>query len=147
MKKTVGILVTIISSCALGAIAQEQPRVLTLNSPIERELAAGQKHGYSLNLKPNQIARVVVEQRGVDLVVAVISPGGKKLFEVDSPTGTQGNETATIFASEAGEYRVELRPLDQKVAPGKYQIRLDKYLIESEYQAERLAALGRVWGR
>lgn len=146
MKTFVGVLLLIISSCALSAIAQEQPRALALNSPIERELGAGQRHGYTLNLKPNQIAHVIVEQRGVDLVVAVISPDGRTLFEVDSPTGTHGNEKATIFAADAGAYRVEVRPLDEKAAPGKYEIRLDKFLTESEYQTERLAALGRLWG-
>lgn len=141
-----GPLVLLLSWCAIGASAQEQPRTLTLNSPIEHELASSQRHNYTVNLKPNQIARVIVEQRGVDVVVSVISPEGKKLFDVDSPTGTQGDETATIFATQTGAYRVEIRALDAKAPVGKYEIRLDRFLTESEYTTERLAALGRLWG-
>lgn len=140
------LLCLILSLDPLNSIAQEQPRTLILNSRIERELAGGQKHNYALNLKSNQIARVIVEQRGVDVVVGVISPDGKKLFEVDSPTGTQGDETATIFATQTGAYAIEIRALEQKAPAGKYEIRLDRFLTESEYTTERLAALGRLWG-
>jgi C-terminal processing protease CtpA/Prc len=140
-------LILIFSSNAPKATAQDQPRTLTVNSRIERELAGGQTHSYALNLRSNQIARVIIEQRGVDVVVGVISPDGKKLFEVDSPTGTQGDETATIFATQpGGAYVIEIRALEQKAPAGKYEIRLDRFLTESEYTTERLAALGRLWG-
>jgi C-terminal processing protease CtpA/Prc len=137
---------TVVLSLSITGFAQEQPRDLEANRPAAREISAGQRHRYTLNLKTNQIARVIVEQRGVDLVVAVLSPGGTTMFEVDSPTGSHGNETVTIVATEAGGYLVEVRPLGEKSAPGNYEIRLDKFLTESEYQTERLAGLGRLWG-
>ena len=126
--------------------AQEKPRALALNAPVTREITGGQRHSHPLHLQTNQIARVNVEQRGVDLVVAVLSPGGTMMFEVDSPTGSRGNETVTIVATEAGAYRVEVRPLGETSAPGSYEIRLDKFLSESEYQTDRLAGLARLWG-
>jgi C-terminal processing protease CtpA/Prc len=136
----------VFSFCAITAIAQDQPRTLIPGSPIERELSGAQVHNYVLNLKPGQIARVVAEQRGIDLVVAVISPDRKNLFDVDSPTGTRGEERATIFATQGGAYGIEVRSLNPKASVGKYEIRLDGFLTESEYTTERLAALGRLWG-
>lgn len=144
--KTLAVLLLVLSLFGSRAQAQEQPRTLSLHSPVEREIEGGKTHVYAISLKADQIARIIVEQRGVNLVVAVISPEGKKLFEVYSPTGTQGDETATIFAQQAGAYRVEIRPLDEKATAGKYEIRFEKFLSESEYATERLAALGRLWG-
>src|SRR5262249_10766830 len=80
------------------------------------------------------------------VVVSVIAPDGVKLFDVDSPNGSGGEEPATIAAQQNGLYRIEIRSLDKNAAPGRYAIRLDRFLTESEYLTERLAALGRLWG-
>lgn len=130
----------------INTVAQEQPRPIMLNSPIERELSGGQTHVYTINLNVNQIARVVAEQKGVDVVVSIIAPDGTTLFDVDSPGGSAGEERATIAARQSGLYRIEIRSLEKNAATGRYAIRLDKFLTESEYTTERLAALGRLWG-
>jgi hypothetical protein len=39
-----------------------------------------------------QYLRIVVNQLGIDVAVALIGPGGERLVEVDSPNGTRGNE-------------------------------------------------------
>ena len=132
--------------CVINTVAQEQPRSLVLNSPIERELSGGQTHVYTVNLNADQIVRVVAEQRGVDVVLSIIAPDGAKLFDVDSPNGSGGEEPATIAAKQNGLYRVEIRSLDKNAATGRYAIRLDKFLTEVEYATDRLAALGRLWG-
>ena len=53
-------LCLIISLCVIDTIAQEQLHTLSLNSPIERELAGAQTHTYTLSLKPGQIAQIYV---------------------------------------------------------------------------------------
>src|SRR5262245_51533 len=85
-------------------------------------------------------------QKGIDVVVSVIAPDGVKLFEVDSPNGSAGEEPATIAAQQNGLYRIEIRSMEKNAATGRYAIRLDRFLTESEYQTERLASLGRLWG-
>ena len=125
---------------------QEQPRPLILNAPIERELSGGQTHVYTLTLMAQQIARVVAEQKGADVVIAVQTPSGTKLFEVDSSNGAAGEEAATIAAQQSGTYRIEVRSLDKTAPTGHYAIRLDKFLTETEFVTERLAAVGRLWG-
>ena len=76
--------------CVISTAAQESPRSLVFDSPIERELSGGQIHTYTIRLTGNQIARVIVEQREIDIVVSVIAPDGVKVFEVDSPNGPNG---------------------------------------------------------
>jgi C-terminal processing protease CtpA/Prc len=130
----------------ITSIAQEPPPVLVLNSPIERELSGGQTHAYTVELKANQIARVIAEQKGVDVVLSIIGPDGAKLFDVDSPNGSAGDEPATFAAKQSGLYRLEVRSLEKNAPPGRYSIRLDKFLTEAEYATDHLAALGRLWG-
>ncbi|HKQ06277.1 MAG TPA: S41 family peptidase [Blastocatellia bacterium] len=132
--------------CVITARAQEQASALSLYSPVERQLTGAQRQLYTLGLKHGQIAEVVVEQRGLDVVVAVSAPDGHRLFEVDTPTGAQGDEKVVIAAEQAGNYRIEVRALDPQSLPGKYRINFARYLSDAEYQTERLAALGRLWG-
>jgi C-terminal processing protease CtpA/Prc len=144
--KCFGNLCLILSLTVISAIAQESPRLLLLDSPVERELAGGQREAFTVKLAANQIARVRVEQKGIDVLVSVVAPDGAKLFDVDRPTGAAGEETATIAAQQSGMYRIEIRALEKSAPTGRYRICLDKFLTESEYLTERLAAVGRLWG-
>ncbi len=130
----------------VSTVAQEPPRSLVLNSPVERELSGEQRHAYTISLTANQIAHVIAEQKSIDVIVSVIAPDGVKLFEIDSSNGSAGEEPATIAAQQSGLYRVEIRSLEKSAVPGRYAIRLDKFLTETEYVTERLAALGHLWG-
>ena len=125
--------------------AQVAPPTLQPGKPLESELAAGRTDAYLVRLSANQIAYVVVEQKGVDLVLSVLAPDGTPLFSVDSPNGSRGEESAAVAARQAGAYRLEVRALTASAA-GRYAIRLDRFIPDVEYQTERLAALGRLWG-
>jgi C-terminal processing protease CtpA/Prc len=113
----------------------------------ENELANGQSHRYTLNLAANQIARVIVEPRDIDVVLSVSAPDGSRLFDTNSRSGASGDgEQTTIATREGGPYRLEIAPFDPAAAPGRYTIRLDRFLTEREYVSAHLADLARVWG-
>ncbi|HEX8736010.1 MAG TPA: CHAT domain-containing tetratricopeptide repeat protein [Pyrinomonadaceae bacterium] len=97
---------------------------LTLGKPIERSLAGNEAHSYKILLAANQYLHVVVEQRGIDVVVTLFAPDGKKIAEVDSPNGTQGKEPLSIVAETAGNYRLEIRSPEPKAAPGSYEAKI-----------------------
>ena len=67
--------------------------------------------------------KVVVEQKGIDVVVRLFGPDGKQITEVDSPNGTQGPEPVSVIAEAAGEYRLEVKGVGEKAAPGRYEVR------------------------
>src|SRR5437867_2320983 len=71
--------------------AKDDKDVPTLEpgKPIDRELGGGQSHFYQIALASGQYLHVVVDQRGIDVIVALFGPDGKLIFGVDSPTGTQ----------------------------------------------------------
>src|SRR5207302_6282599 len=78
---------------------------LQLGTPIDRTLAAGQSHRYTIKLELDQIAQLVVDQRGIDVIVRVFSPGGRRLGEFDTPNGTEGPENVPVIAPVAGADR------------------------------------------
>jgi len=53
--------------------------------PIERSIAAGETHTYTITLTTGQYAYVTVEQRGVDVIVSAYGPGDVPIVQVDSP--------------------------------------------------------------
>ena len=93
---------------------------LELGKPVERELAGDAAHSYRITLAANQFLHVVVEQKGIDVVVALFAPDGKKVAEVDSPNGSQGPEPILVMAEVTGTYRLEVRSFDAKAGAGRY---------------------------
>ena len=93
---------------ALTTAGQVTSTPLQPGVPVERALATGQTHSYTINLEKDQFVQLSVEQRGLDVLVRVFLPDGKLLREFDSPTGTEGVEYVEIVADTSGAYRVEV---------------------------------------
>lgn len=122
--------------------------------PLRRDLKAGERHLYQLNLPATHFIHVLVAQHGIDVVVALIGPDGKVLSEVDSPNGNWGEEPLSWVAEKAGTYGLEVRPLEKGPGAGAYSVELvetreaapnDKKRVEAERAltaGERLRAQG-----
>lgn len=106
--------------------AQSQTTALQLGIPIERTIGRGQSQSFSISLEQDQFLQLVVEQRGIDVVVRLVSPAGKPLGEFDSPNGTEGPENVSLISAAAGVYRIEVAPLGEgeDVVPGRFEIRI-----------------------
>jgi hypothetical protein len=109
-----------------GANGQSQTVSLQPGIPIERTLARGQTQSFGVSLEQDQYLQLVVEQRGIDVVVRAVSPAGKMLGEFDSPNGTEGPENVSLISATAGVYRIEVAPLGagEDVVPGRFEIRI-----------------------
>jgi CHAT domain-containing protein/tetratricopeptide (TPR) repeat protein len=125
-----------------GNPSQNEQRISPLKpgEPIEHELAGGQTHSYRVLLVSNQFLHVVVDQRGIDVVVVLFGPEGKKLAEVDSPGGTSGIEPIFEVAEISGSYRIEVQSLDKDAAPGRYQIRIEELRAATPQDKNMIAA-------
>ncbi len=104
-----------------GAPGESPPAWLEPGPPHERRLSGDETHRYRLALDAGDFLHLVVEQRGVDLVVSLLDPRGRELLAVDSPTGVHGAEALFAVAETAGTYRVEVRPWSTAAA-GAYQV-------------------------
>jgi CHAT domain-containing protein len=66
-----------------------------------------------------------VDQRGVDVALAVRAPDGRLLAQADSPTARRGPEVAVVDLPGDGLYRLEVRAVERGVPPGRYEVRVD----------------------
>ena len=106
------------------ANAQSQT-TLQLGTPIERTLSTGQAQEFTITLQENTFVQLVVEQRGIDVVVRVSSPEGKSLGEYDSPNGNNGPEHVSFVGPAAGAYRINVSPLNPAdPSTGRFEIKL-----------------------
>lgn len=96
-----------------GRGAASEPPATVLQAPkpggvAEGILEPGQTHSFVFSVAEGTLVRAVVEQRGVDLVVRLVDPAGRTVIEVDSPTGTQGQEAVVAVTALAGRHLLEL---------------------------------------
>lgn len=118
----VALVLLFLLACTLVVNAQT---TLQTGSPVERELANQQLHEFSVTAQENEYIELVVEQKGVDVIVKVISPSGKILGQFDTPNGAQGPEHVSFVALTAGRYTVTVGPLTPETNPrGRYVIKL-----------------------
>ena len=120
--------------------ARDRGAPLEIGKPIEREIRGGETHAYEITVPAGQVARGVVEQRGVDVALRVVDPGGTVVAKLDSPNGPQGPEPWTIEATGPGPWRLEVSPFGEKDNPGRYEARIDEIISAFEH-AERRAKL------
>jgi erythromycin esterase len=145
MRHEISRLCLMMMLCLLQAVlTQGQTNVpeaiqqLAPGTPIARMMQGGDNHKYQVTLSTGQYLVVLVDQRGVDVVVTAFRPDGVKISEVDSPNGTHGPEPISVAASTSGVYQFEVRSLEPKAASGTYEIGIQELLSAEQYR-RRLA--------
>jgi CHAT domain-containing protein len=124
-----------------AAQSNKNTPALELGKPIERELAGGQSHTYRIALAKGQFLRVVVDQRGADVLVTLSDPAGKKLTEMDGLIGSRGPETVVALAESAGDYLLEVRSLKNDPSlSGRYEARIEALRPATERDRASAAA-------
>lgn len=124
-------------------LAQEQasPYPLAVGQPVVREMKGGEQHQYQVSLSAGQYARVAIEQKGIDLVLALLGTDGKPLLEVDNNlSGTRGIEAVSLIAEVSGTYVLNVRSLEKGASAGRYEIRIEDLRTATEADRTRVAA-------
>jgi CHAT domain-containing protein/tetratricopeptide (TPR) repeat protein len=105
--------------------------------PVERELSGGQSHSYQIMMISGQYLHVVVDQRGIDVVVVLFAPDGKKISEADSEHLIEGSETVSGIGEAPGAYLIEVRPPEKTAKTGRYEIKVEELraaTVEDKYR-------------
>lgn len=124
----------------LRATAQTDTSTLSPGAPVKRELEGGGTHLFRLSINAGQYVRVVVEQQGIDVTVALVAPDKERLIEVDSPNGNRGPEPLSAIVDRAGDYLVEVRAPNKNAPPGAYEIKIEAQREPSSSDRTRVAA-------
>jgi CHAT domain-containing protein/tetratricopeptide (TPR) repeat protein len=128
--------------------AQEKTPAIRLEGgkPFEKSLAGGDADSYEIQVRAGQFFHAVVDQLGIDVVLTIYGPDGKRIATMDSPNGAFGLEQISTIAGSAGVYRLEVVPGDKDASAGRYRVTIsppraptatDRARIEAE---QRLAA-------
>ena len=133
-----------------GTPSQPQPRELVTGVSVQEQLTGGGAVSFQVSLQKNDFMRVVVEQMGIDVVLALYGPDGNKLLEHDSLNGANGPEVVSWICASPGSYRVEIRS-DVSADAGRLAIQLvehrpaksgDELRIQAEeFMAEATVAI------
>lgn len=106
--------------------------------PIQRQLQGRVSHKYLVRLGPDQYVRIVVDQRGVDVVVSLLSPAGQTLIEVDTPNGRWGPEIVVWVTGETGgTFLLDVTSYDPNAPPGLYEARIDELRTATDQDRHR----------
>ncbi len=98
--------------------------MLTAGKQLERELKGGETQDFVVNLKQGEFLHVDVEQKGVDIVVTLLGPDGKKLLTIDSPNDQYGPELVVWEAAVSGDHKLQVRSPNMKAPTGIYLIKV-----------------------
>jgi CHAT domain-containing protein/tetratricopeptide (TPR) repeat protein len=119
---------------------EPQDRVLEPDKRIEEELAGGSTHSYRVALSSGQFLHVMVQQRGIDLVVTLRDPNGATLSEMDGLRWPSGMEELSGEAASTGQYIVEVRGKGRSDDTGRYELRLQRTEVTKQQDRSRIAA-------
>ena len=127
--------------CPLPSVsAQAGVAPLAQGAPVEGQLAGGEAHLYSLTVTTGQYVQLVLDQQGVDVVLTLSSPDGKKLAEVDGPNAMYGPERLAFIAEAAGDYRLDVRPYRKTAPSGLYRLTVEAVREPEEKDRTRVRA-------
>jgi tetratricopeptide (TPR) repeat protein len=116
-------------------------QMLEPGKPSEREIAGGQIHYYLIRLASRQYLRLLVNQRGVDVMLEFVGPTGNKLPEVDVPGGhSERPREISLIIDTPGIYTLEISPVENKAAPGRYKLSIEELRIATAEDQDRAAA-------
>src|SRR5262249_45948344 len=116
----------------------EEAQILEPERPVERDLNGSERHSYRLTLKPDQYVRILVEQRGIDLVLTLLDHDGKIITESNGDDSNQGTESASLIAHTAGDYRVEVRSHEKTAPAGRYGVKIAELHAATEQDRQRV---------
>lgn len=113
-------------------------------STIHHETSGKNVDRYSIALTSGQCAQLVVEQRGIDVVVQVIDGQDKVVAEFDADMRPQGRENVIVASNEGATYGIRVKPRYSRAPAGAYEIRVIEVHPATEqdrnlYKAHRLA--------
>ena len=119
--------------------SEKTTEFLTEGKHVERVLAVGKVHTYSVQLAANRYVKLLLDKQGVAAVATLFAPDGNKMGVFGSTTSGQGSEEIAFVTKTAGDYRVAVRTFFKPSAPGRYRLTLASVQAVSELEKLRQA--------
>ena len=133
----------LLGSAGSSVRSQEQTNTdkLIVGQIAARELKGGEQHVYLVTLTAGQYARVVVEQKGIDVAFGLHDADRQTLFEVDNNlSGTRGPEIISLVVDVSRAYIFSVRSPSKDATAGRYELRIEVLRTATEADRTRVAA-------
>ena len=128
------------AAAQVGASQSEDPRELSSNAPIEREIRGGERHVYKITLAAGTYLHLAITPREVELEPHLFAPGGAgEVGAYTSPTGI-GTKYVSLIAKSPGSYRLEIRPVGNPSTAGRYEVKIEELHPATEQDKIHVAA-------
>ncbi|HEV7784447.1 MAG TPA: hypothetical protein VGQ28_03865, partial [Thermoanaerobaculia bacterium] len=103
-----------LASCGRPRVAPAENIVLVPGAAFPRSLSGKGSYRFRFEVAADRFLRLDVEQRGVDVLVALEDSAGHLLYEIDTPTGNHSSEPVLAVTAVSDRYVLVVQPL----APG-----------------------------
>jgi len=126
-------------SAGLIVAAQNGSDPLEPGKTVERDLAGGESHTYLISLASGQFLHAVIAQRQTDLMATLFGPDGRQVGQFDGRW--YGPEPVCYVAEASGNYRLEVRPLNQTATRGAYLLKVEELRVPTPQDRTWVAAI------
>jgi CHAT domain-containing protein/Tfp pilus assembly protein PilF len=129
-----------------GPAAQSTPaqagacETIPFGTAIDRKLSGGERRCYSFTLKAGQFVQAVVEQNGIDVVVAISRQDGQRLTSADRVNRMYGPESVSLISPGSGVYRLQIWSAWNPSISGRYRVTLKEPRAAISSDEKRIAA-------
>jgi CHAT domain-containing protein/tetratricopeptide (TPR) repeat protein len=134
------LLISAAPHSASSLIQNETQGELIVGRPVEREMAGGQVHLYSIHLVRGDYASIEIRPKGIDLVSSLFSPDGSLAAAGDSSHGGDAPVSVVFVAEVTGSHTLRIHPSKDKAAAGRYQVEMAPIRPASVEEAGRSRA-------
>lgn len=128
-----------LTAVAAGAQVGPESKTIILGQQIEHDIAGGESHKYQISLTVGQSARLVLEQKAIDVTLVLASPDIMQIAEVNL-TAAGGLESLSIEVAASGEHRLTVRAASAATLAGSYKVRLELKAAATSPDRQRIAA-------
>src|SRR5579859_1265773 len=134
------LLFLLVPLCAFAEAVHEKPAELVLHRTLRYAMQYGDERLITLRVSKDFFARIVVEQIGLDVKVAILTPSGAQIAWVDRPNAAYGPEAISFIAPERGIYSVKITTSVPFSNAGKIHVRWVAYRSALPEDATRILA-------
>ncbi|MCI0614345.1 CHAT domain-containing protein [bacterium] len=112
--------------------SQQEITKLEVGNVIVRELNSGQEQNYRITLSQKQYACIIVEQRGIDVVIQLLGTDGNVILTTDDEYRTNGQEKIEIVAETDQSYQLRIKSSSNNAPSEQYEIRIAEIRAATE---------------
>src|ERR1041385_3636 len=101
-------------------------RVITKGAPLRGEINGSQIEKFAVPLDSDTFVQFRIEQHGAALIIVLKDPQDREIIQMESQTAGYGPLMFSAISDQAGQYRLEVKPVNVWALTYPYEIHIDE---------------------